>query len=199
MSFAEKLTSLMQRPNEDLVPKDEVPWWMKYAGRGCGTVGGGVAIFLGVWNCLGIIFGDLSCVFGGIWQMVAGFLVIVIEAPCCCFFIEYVQNVSDIVEKRPYWNKGALYCGIALPPFIFCIGLASFFGSGLIFLTGVIYGMMALGKKATAEEMRQNAASAPGIIPPPSQPAPFFSSGTRSNLVENAQPISFTGTPIPPV
>jgi hypothetical protein len=31
----------MQRPNEDPVPKDDVPWWMKYAGRGLGTVGGG--------------------------------------------------------------------------------------------------------------------------------------------------------------
>lgn len=40
-SFAEKIGSLMQRPNEDLVDKDEVPTWMKYAGRGLGTVGGG--------------------------------------------------------------------------------------------------------------------------------------------------------------
>lgn len=31
----------MQRPNEDPVPRDDVPWWMKYAGRGLGTVGGG--------------------------------------------------------------------------------------------------------------------------------------------------------------
>lgn len=31
----------MQRPGQDAVPKDDVPWWMKYAGRGLGTVGGG--------------------------------------------------------------------------------------------------------------------------------------------------------------
>jgi hypothetical protein len=30
----------MQRPGQDVVPKDDVPWWMKYAGRGLGTVGG---------------------------------------------------------------------------------------------------------------------------------------------------------------
>lgn len=30
----------MARPNQDAVPKDDVPWWMKYAGRGLGTVGG---------------------------------------------------------------------------------------------------------------------------------------------------------------
>nr|CAD7438773.1 unnamed protein product [Timema bartmani] len=39
----------------------------------------------------------------------AGFLVIVIEAPCCCLFIDFVQNISDWVEKRPYWNRAAFY------------------------------------------------------------------------------------------
>lgn len=39
-SFTEKLAGLMARPNQDGVPKDDVPWWMKYAGRGLGTVGG---------------------------------------------------------------------------------------------------------------------------------------------------------------
>lgn len=29
----------MQRPGQDPVAKDDVPWWMKYAGRGLGTVG----------------------------------------------------------------------------------------------------------------------------------------------------------------
>ncbi|KOB66864.1 Transmembrane protein, partial [Operophtera brumata] len=43
--------------------------------------------------------------------MLAGFIVIVCEAPCCCFFIDYVQTLSDKVETRPYWNKAALYCG----------------------------------------------------------------------------------------
>lgn len=39
----------MQRPNEDPVSKDDVPWWMKYAGRGLGTVGGGRK-FLSLFN-----------------------------------------------------------------------------------------------------------------------------------------------------
>lgn len=29
----------MQRPGQDPVAKDDVPWMMKYAGRGLGTVG----------------------------------------------------------------------------------------------------------------------------------------------------------------
>jgi len=168
----------MQRPNEDPVPKDDVPWWMKYAGRGLGTVGGGMAIFLGMWNCIGILLGNIDCLLSGMWQMVAGFLVIVIEAPCCCMFIDFVQTLSDWVDKRPYWNRAVFYGGIAIPAVLFCPGLGSLFGSGLIFGTGVIYGMMSLGRKASPEEMRQNA----------------------SQLVDNAQPIGTSQpTKVPPV
>nr|CAD7452311.1 unnamed protein product [Timema tahoe] len=38
-AFMDKIAGIMQRPGEDAVPKDDVPWWMKYAGRGLGTVG----------------------------------------------------------------------------------------------------------------------------------------------------------------
>lgn len=37
----EKIGTMMQRPNEDATQRDDVAWWMKYAGRGLGTVGGG--------------------------------------------------------------------------------------------------------------------------------------------------------------
>jgi len=40
----------MQRPGEDVVPKDDVPWWMKYAGRGLGTVGGIGITYLLSWS-----------------------------------------------------------------------------------------------------------------------------------------------------
>lgn len=39
-SFQDKITSLMSRPGQDLVDKDDVPWWLKYSGRGLGTVAG---------------------------------------------------------------------------------------------------------------------------------------------------------------
>ncbi|XP_049822961.1 calcium channel flower isoform X1 [Aethina tumida] len=190
MSFQEKLSALMARPGQDPVAKDDVPWWMKFGGRGVGTVGGFIAIFLGVWNCVGIITGNVSAILAGLWQIVAGFLVLCCEAPCCCMFVEHVQRLSDFVENRPYWNRALAYVVLAVPPILMDIGFSTFFGSGLVFTTGVIYGMMALGRKATAEEMRQAAAAdleaAPGSRP---------TSNMKSNLVDNAQPISFTGAP----
>ncbi|XP_057322043.1 calcium channel flower isoform X1 [Microplitis mediator] len=181
MSFGEKIASIMERPGQDPVSKDDVPWWMKYAGRGLGTVGSLIAIFLGAWNCIGIVFGSVMCFISGILQMIAGFLVVTIEAPCCCMFIDFVQNLSDWVEKRPYWNRAAGYCIIALPSIFLCPSLSSIFGCGLIFTTGIIYGLMSLGKKAPIDEMRTAAVN-------PQIP----SSSMKSNLVENAEPMGFT-------
>ncbi|XP_023701903.1 calcium channel flower isoform X1 [Cryptotermes secundus] len=189
MSLAEKIGAIMQRPGQDVVPKDDVPWWMKYAGRGLGTVGSMVAIVLGVWSCVGIVFGDINCLISGMWQMIAGAVVIMIEAPCCCLFIDFVQNISDWVEKRPYWNRAAFYCIIALPSVFLCRELQSIFGSGLIFTTGVIYGLMSLGRKASQQEMMSNAdRETDATVSAPS-------SGMHSILVDNAAPMSFTGTP----
>lgn len=39
-SFAERLAGLMARPGADNVPRDDVPWHLKYGGRAVGIVGG---------------------------------------------------------------------------------------------------------------------------------------------------------------
>ncbi|CAD7081442.1 unnamed protein product [Hermetia illucens] len=153
MSFAEKIAGLMARPNQDAIPRDDVPWYLKYAGRGLGIVGAFFAILFGLYNCLGIITLNYTCLISGILQMLAGFVVMAIEAPCCCMFIDYVQQLADKADQRPYWNRAALYCIIAIPPILLCFGLGSLFGSGLIFATGAVYGMMAIGKKGTREDM----------------------------------------------
>ncbi|XP_044266686.1 calcium channel flower isoform X1 [Tribolium madens] len=191
MSFQDKLASIMARPGQDPVAKDDVPWWMKYLGRGVGTVGSVIAILLGVWNCVGILIGNVPSLISGMWQVVAAFMVICCEAPCCCMFVDHVQRFSDWVERRPYWNRALGYVILSIPPVILCPGLSSIFGSGLIFTTGVIYGMMALGRKATAEEMRQAAAA--DAVPPSGTNRP---NSMHANLVANAQPISLTGAPV---
>lgn len=184
MWLGEKFTSIMQRPGEDPASKDDVAWWMKYAGRGFGTIGGLIAIFLGVWNCATILVASVTCFISGVWQMVAGFIVVMIEAPCCCLFVDFVQNLSDTVEKKPYWQRAAAYCIIALPPVFLCTGVNSILGSGLIFATGIIYGLMSIGKKASFGEMKSTAMETQ---------AP--SSSMQSTLVENAQPMGYSSKP----
>ncbi|XP_047502767.1 calcium channel flower-like isoform X1 [Penaeus chinensis] len=109
-----------------------------------------VAMGLGVFTC--VTFSPI-CVVAGIWQMLAAFIVISAEAPCCCMFVDFVQQYSMWVEGRPHWQKAVFYIVIALPAVILCPGLSTIFGSGLIFLSGVLYGLMTLGKKGSREDM----------------------------------------------
>ncbi|KAK3868722.1 hypothetical protein Pcinc_025890 [Petrolisthes cinctipes] len=125
-------------------PQQEIPWWQKYLARGVGCGGGIIAMGLGVVNA--ITFSPL-CLVASIWQMLAAFIVISAEAPCCCMFVEFVQRYSMWVESRPHWQKAVFYIIIALPAIVMCPRLSTIFGSGLIFLCGVLYGMMALGRK----------------------------------------------------
>ncbi|CAG0886360.1 unnamed protein product [Cyprideis torosa] len=86
--------------------KDDTPWWLKYAGRGCGIVGGLLAMLLGLFN---IITFSASCLVAGILQMITGAIVASIEGPCLCHFSQRAQQVSDMIEGRPKWNRAALY------------------------------------------------------------------------------------------
>ncbi|XP_064545107.1 calcium channel flower [Drosophila montana] len=188
MSFAEKLTGLMARPNQqDPAGGPEQPWYLKYGSRVLGIVAAFFAILFGLWNVLSIIGLSVSCLVAGIIQMLAGFVVMALEAPCCFICIEKVGSVADMMDTKPLYFRAGLYCAMAVPPIFMCFGLASLFGSGLIFATGAVYGMMALGKKASAAEMRAAAqqTSYGGNAAP--------TTNDRAGIVNNAQPFSFTG------
>ncbi|TMW44579.1 hypothetical protein DOY81_010342 [Sarcophaga bullata] len=109
----------------------------------------------------------------------------VLEAPCCFFCIDHSGHIADMVDARPMWNRAALYCIISVFPVFLCLGLGSIFPCALVFASGVIYGMMSLGKKASAAEMRQAAVNS-GIAGGPT-------TNDRAGIINNAQPFSFTG------
>ncbi|KAL5291100.1 CACFD1 family protein [Megaselia abdita] len=152
MSFADKITGLLA-PNSQNGQMDDHPIWLRYGSKILGIVGAFFAILFGLWNCFGIVLFNVACLISGIIQMLVGFLVMALEAPVCCMFIEHVKTVTDKIDSRPLWNKAALYCGLAIPPIVICPSLASLFGCGLVFGTGVLYGMMSLGKKGSREDM----------------------------------------------
>lgn len=69
-----------------------------------------VCILFGLWNCLSILLAQVMCLVSGIIQVCVGFIVLAIEAPFCCMFIDHVQVLSSKVEERPLWNRAAVYC-----------------------------------------------------------------------------------------
>lgn len=131
-------------------PQDDTPVWMKYAGKGAGVVGGCVAMFMGVWCAISIF---PMCIISGVWQIVAGLVLVLVEAPFCSRFVPPLAKFTQIVESRPPWQRAAVYLAISLPPMLMCAGMGTIIGSGMIFAVAVIYGMMTVGKKASREEM----------------------------------------------
>lgn len=69
-----------------------------------------VAILFGFWNCFGVITIDFSSVLSGILQICVGVFVMAIEAPVCCMFVDFVQDLAKQADRRPYWNRAAVYC-----------------------------------------------------------------------------------------
>jgi len=140
-----------QQPQDDGVSR-----WCKMATRAAGTVAGILSLALGLFACITF---HASCLAAGLIQMLLGFLLVTFEAPCCCMFLDFIERISNFSETRPYWQKALLYGLISPIPIILCLEVSTFFGAGLIFITGVMYGMMALGKKADRSEIMARAAA----------------------------------------
>ena len=64
------------------------------------------SMFFGAWNCITI---SPMCLIAGVWQITAGFIMIVIEAPFCCMCLDFVASFAEMAEKRPPWQKALLY------------------------------------------------------------------------------------------
>jgi len=130
----------------------DAPWWLKYAGKVAGVGAGIGAIITGFMAFLPFTMHPL-CIVAGIWQILAGCVVILIEAPFMCMFLDFVQSFSQRVDGRPVWQKAALYLVLSLPALLLCLSVSTFIGSGLIFAVSVIHGIQVLGKKAPREQM----------------------------------------------
>jgi hypothetical protein len=89
----------------------------------------------------------------GVLQVIAGVILIGIEAPFCCQCIEPVKKFTILVETRPPWQKTILYVALAIPPLFLCFGLSTLIGSAALAGTGILYGMQTIGKKASNAEM----------------------------------------------
>lgn len=151
----DKVLGLLNKanPNQDANVDDGIPWYFKYGSRALGIVGAFFCVLFGLWNCLGILLANVMCFISGIIQILIGFMVMAIEAPFCCMFIDHVQVLSAKIEEKPLYIKAAIFCVSAVIPVLLCLGLGSIFACGLVFASGVIYGMMGLGKKASREDM----------------------------------------------
>jgi hypothetical protein len=74
-------------------------------------------------------------------------------------FLDFGDKLAAWSESRKAWHKIVLYVVLSIPAVCIqgSIGIYVLLGSGPLFLTGVAYGLMMVGKKASREEMAEKA------------------------------------------
>jgi len=141
------------------------PWWVRFVAKGLGIVGGFVAMFFAV---MGLFETSPTCILAVLLQLVFGFLIIALEAPFCCMFVDFIEKIANFSESRAFWQKAALYCVMGILPIIMCVKLSTVLGGGMIFACGCVYGFMALGRKGN---LHGSGASDPAWNPNVNQPS----------------------------
>jgi len=142
-----------------------------------------VAVVSGILAMICGVIGALSaslCIVAGVITIFLGFALIMFEVPICCQFVRYTQPVAQFSEKRPAWQKAMLYSIPPLLPLVLCQSIPLVFGFILLLVNGAIQFMLAVGKKASREEMLHRAAT-DGRGPMVPDGPPVSSMGSTAN------------------
>jgi len=139
-------------------------FWFRWLVRIVAIVTGILAMICGVFGALST---SASCIAAGVILIFLGFSMIMFEVPICCQFVSYTQPVARFSEKRPAWQKAMLYSLPPLLPLVLCPSISIVLGFICLLVNGAIQFMLAVGKKASREEMLQRAAANPNTHGPP--------------------------------
>ncbi|XP_033122046.1 calcium channel flower homolog [Anneissia japonica] len=138
-------TQDMQRDGQP--PSQEMGFCFRMFVKGVGAFSALVLMALGLLNCITI---SGPCILSGVLMIFFGLLVLMLEVPICCSFLEITEPVNKWIESRPPWLKAISYFILAIIPVLFCHGVIVFLGVLPVFCTGVLYGLIFVGKKGDA-------------------------------------------------
>ena len=147
-------TNTQYTTNVQPTPQDDMVWWLKWLIKGASVFLGFMAVVLGIVTTISI---SLKCMIAGIILIFGGVLVLALEVPICCSFIEFIRPLTKFSEGRPHWQKCGIYMVCPIIVIILCPGAASIIGSLCIFGVAGLYFMLTVGKKAPVEIMRTRA------------------------------------------
>ncbi|CBY09379.1 unnamed protein product [Oikopleura dioica] len=138
--------------------EEQTVWWLRWLTRGVGTLGAISAGIGGVFMILTGIIHIYSIVAGCVMLLLA-FIMCVLEATIICSGVSYAQPIIQRIDKIKNWHRGALYCGLSIVAIAFGVNsiLTAVGSLAIPFACGVLYGMMALGKKGDREAMMNTA------------------------------------------
>jgi len=149
-------------------------FWFRWLIRIVAVVTGILAMVCGVIGAIGI---SATCLAAGVIMVFLGFSMIMFEVPICCQFVKYTQPVANFSERRPAWQKAIIYSLPPLLPLALCQSISIVLGFICLLVNGAIQFMLAVGKKATREEMLQRAGTNVNNRGPPVPDGPPVNAG----------------------
>ncbi|CAF1432684.1 unnamed protein product [Adineta steineri] len=153
-------------------------FWFRWLIRIVAIVTGILAMVCGVFGALSV---SASCIAAGVLMIFFGFSMIMFEVPICCQFVSYTQPVAKFSERRPTWQKAMIYSIPPLLPLVLCQSVSIVLGFICLLVNGAIQFMLAVGKKASREEMlsRAGVSGANDRGPPVPNGPPVNSAGDK--------------------
>lgn len=112
-----------------------------------GAIAGGLAMFLGLFSCFSL---SGLCILSGLYLMLLGFGLIVLEAPICCQFWEITRKLGEWSNSMSALLKAGLYLLLPIASFFMCRGISQIFACLLVMGVGALYGIIFIGKKGDA-------------------------------------------------
>ncbi|XP_046724359.1 calcium channel flower homolog isoform X2 [Silurus meridionalis] len=123
---------------------DGMSWWYRWVCKTAAVLGGISCAVMGIWNCVTVYPLNIAA---GVWMVLTACVLFICEVPFCCQFVEFANAVADRADRMRPWQKAVLYCGMALFPVFLSLSITTLFGNAIAFATGVLYGLVSLGKK----------------------------------------------------
>jgi len=145
--------------SEETSESQEVAWWLRWLTRGVGFLGG-VSSGVGAILTFVLHIATPTCLAAAVIMLFLSFLLFVLEATIICGRWSAAQPIVARIDSVKFWMKATTYCALS----ILCFGLChsspvTMVGTLILpFATGVLYGLMSLGKKADRGAMSEVAA-----------------------------------------
>ena len=145
-----------QTNNDD---DEQVSWWLKLLLNIIGTIGGAICLVGGLLGVIELpihITAPLTVVSDGL-MLFLGFIMLVLECTFICSKISFADVFVSKVDQFQKWHRALLYASLCV--IIVCLNFSlTTIGLCLIpFACATLYGFIALGRKASREEMLANA------------------------------------------
>jgi len=121
-------------------------FWIRTLARSVASVGAATACLCGV----AVMFSfSAKCIAMGIFLIIVGLLVLMLEATPCFLFLDIGKWIEDKQQYIRSWQKMVVYFGCSLPAMILCASLTSIIGSLGLMVAGMIYMVLTIGPKGS--------------------------------------------------